>query len=771
VIDDERLQELLSKASSLYNTGEYQGAIAAWQEVLTLDPDSRKAMEGIRMATLLLGEWEPRAAGAPPEGAASQPADGAPGGEPQVPPEEMEATVDLGIARVRQLLAERKYEEAIEGAQALLPMTGRTEEIQRLIDEAQQAFESAPFVEEHLTLARELLDQERFAEAEVECRKIFVLDREHPLGRALLKQIRDRVQGSLRRAASQLGGMTIKLSMPEIREAGAQPASGGTASTDEPSAAGEPLVAGGPEEAATRTPLEEAFDAAGVVSGTEEILPTEPPTGPSGASIEAPAAPPEPTVVEAKTIVPPSMRMQPSKPAEGRAEAPAPAAPVVDFKGTDDPTAWETELTQLNLKEGERGLLRGTKAKAGAIPVDPGDGVDLMSLLDNDVGGPQEKAGTGSPAASQAPGAPGSPSVAAASAPHSRSASPAHRTEVIRPREAPRARAVANESPASVARMRGAERPPVPSPTTAGSGPSFLKVAVLLLLLVAGGGAAWWYFFKPQSLSGAWLPGQLATPPAGSPADPATAAAQGPILTPIGGSGSPQAQEGLDRDEASVVQAPPAIEVDEDSAGLPVAAGPPAPQQARPSPVPTGPIKPAGTAQVSPEEARRKVAAYTADGQRLMKLGKWREARAKFNAVLALDPVNFDAKELADQVQAKIDDEQRLQDDFDSMKQLVEEKDYENALRKLYRLPRDRGLGDVDLYTRNAWFNWAVVLMRAGNAPDALQKLSEVLAIDPDDAEALKLQEVAERYSTRAKDRVYQAFVAGLKLRAYNQKY
>jgi len=137
---------------------------------------------------------------------------------------------------------------------------------------------------------------------------------------------------------------------------------------------------------------------------------------------------------------------------------------------------------------------------------------------------------------------------------------------------------------------------------------------------------------------------------------------------------------------------------------------------------------------------------------------------------LALDPANFEVKELLDQAQSHIDEEQRLRDDLDSAKSLIAEKDYENALRKLYRLPRDRGLGDLDLYIRNAWFNWAVVLMKAGNATEALRKLSEVLGIDPNDAEALKLQEVAERYTTKAKDRVYYAFADSLKLRTYDRR-
>ncbi len=55
MIDEELLQELLAKASSLYNNGDYQGAIDTWNEVLQADPSNSKAREGIQMSHLLIG--------------------------------------------------------------------------------------------------------------------------------------------------------------------------------------------------------------------------------------------------------------------------------------------------------------------------------------------------------------------------------------------------------------------------------------------------------------------------------------------------------------------------------------------------------------------------------------------------------------------------------------------------------------------------------------------------------------------------------------------
>jgi tetratricopeptide (TPR) repeat protein len=259
--------------------------------------------------------------------------------------------------------------------------------------------------------------------------------------------------------------------------------------------------------------------------------------------------------------------------------------------------------------------------------------------------------------------------------------------------------------------------------------------------------------------------------------------APGPIPTPIGGPSRPQPQEGQpaagEPAGVAAVTAAPELAATEPAAPA-ESPGPPGggarPEVENPAAAPAGtpaadvPIKPREAPRLSPEETRRRIASYTADGRRLLALGKWREARAKFLAVLALDAANLDVKEMAAEAQAKIDDEQRLMNDMDSARQLVKDKDYENALRKLYRMPRDRGLGDIDLYIRNAWFNWAVVLLKAGNSKDAINKLNEVLVLDPDDAEALRLQEVAERYTAKAKDRVYYAFTDTLKLRAFDQR-
>jgi tetratricopeptide (TPR) repeat protein len=893
VIDDEKLQDLLGKASSFYNGGQYREAIEAWQAALALDPSNQKASEGVRMATLLLGDWEPAAAGEP---APEPPADGGDAGGTGVNPEEFEAGLALGLAQIRQRMAGREYEAAIDQARDLQTQAPDNEEIQRLLDEAQTGFESQPFVQEHLTLSRELLDQERYAEAESECKKIFVLDKEHPGGLALLKEIRSRIQESLQRAAQAMGGMTVKLNagdlgVPaaptaprrptpaatpappatapaggsvaedspfELDDSGLAPPSsagsgggiapsaadpdamfemsegvGGSASPPAPERSGPPAgskpaafagptefempasdgdLAGAQEEVASRNLLDAAF--ADIDAGVPAMPPAGTAPGPADEAF-APSADDQPEVIEAKTVVKPSVRIV--------APAPAASSAKKSAGGAASGSTWEDELSQLNAKEGEQGILRGAAKKTALPPAaakdatagardasaaKPGAGVgkkgapagkpgpapdpmadlDLMSLLDADIGMP-DIPGAGAEAAAApgtgavAPGRAGQASATLQMPPRPAGAKSRPRPAATAdpagaPDSTPQEDSGVGEDQATQHRPRERGRPAPPPPRPRSSMSKFFLLLVLVLMIA--GGAGWWFFFQPRTLSGASARDAMGGSPPGGSA-PAIPGGEAPIPTPIGSSGRPQDQEGDAAAVGSPAPSSPApaggaavAALGSDPAG-PAVAGTAAPALVGPTgrggkPPSNEPIKPAEQPTLSPAEAKRRVTTYMADGRRMMQTGKWREARAKLGAVLALDPANFEAKEMLDTAQEKIDAEQKILDEFESTRRLFEEKDYENALRKLYRLPRDKGLGDIDLFIQNTWYTWAVMLLKAGNCRDALVKLGEVLVLNPDDAEALKLQEVAERYQNRAKDKVFYAFVDTLQPRPMTKR-
>ena len=796
MIDDELLQELLAKASGLYNNGDYHGAIAAWKEALTADPSSQKAREGIQMATLLLGDWDPRLESADgPEPAAA--ADGAEASHARLTPEERAARLDDGVARVRTLLRQRQYSAAIEGARSLVPIDPDSDEVQRLVEDAQQAFESAPFIEEHLTLARELAAQERLSEAEVECRKVFVLDPANPDALALAAALRARMEAP--EGASSADGVTMRMEIADLMAAQERAGDPDGPGGDEVPAPAEKPEGGGTEaDAAIAASLPddlmdfdlETFGAAAV----ESMQPAAPPAQASDPMPEAgpdqdpgmsaldqdgfdlePQSPETPAtdraaeeIVDAETVVPPAVRLVPRTGGESEsveallektedvisipmappaaAVSPSPAATPAG------PIGWEEELESLNIKTGEHDIV-GRSASLNTTPATPSGGeMDLSSLLgdDNDD-------------------VPGRPEAAPPSAAGLRPASRPHEESPLDDLASGLAdemigggTAIADEAtavpadapdpePQSVPAAPPRQRPRLSVPP--------IMFAVLGVVILAGAGAVWWFFYQPKTAAA-----QVSAPPAGDPpADRATGAAgAGPIPTPLGSTSRQPAQTaGNDASVAALAATPGAPET------APGAAPGAAPADTR------GAVEPApapAPARPSPEVLRREATRHLADGRRLMAAEKWQEARGELAAALALDPVNFECKEMLDQVQAKVDEEVKVTRDLDEARRAFADKDYQGALWKLYRLPRDPRLGTVDVYIRNAWFNWAVVGLKGGDAVDARQKLTEVLTADPADAEAKKMLDVAERYSSRAKDRVFYSFTDSLRFRTFDQK-
>ena len=737
MIDDELLQELLSKASGLYNNGEYRGAIDVWKEVLQLDGTSQKAREGIQMATLLLAGWESPAE-AESEPAPAAPSDGAPADTAGLSREDIEARLDAGVARVHALLKERKYSEAVEGARGLVPFDPDSEEVQRLVEEAQQAFESAPFIEEHLLLARELAAQERFDEAETECRKVFALDPANPEGHALIADLRRRApsagpQAEPARAPvdfeelSDVGGSTIKIDLSQVLPQRSAPTSEASTPAADPAAETipEPLP-------------DDMFE-----------LDMEPSA--AAAPEPAPAPDADAEFVDATTVVPPSQRLVP------RAETPGETAedlmkrldrePVIlptQAQAASGPGGWEKELESLNVESGAHEIIgRSASMTASEAPQPEGE-ADLSSLLDDDIGPIPGMAPAGKP-------------VAAEPAPEPS------------PRAVTSARAVERQAPGSAA--------PPPEPRSRAALPTYF--ALFGLLLVVAGVAAWWFLLQPRMAAG-----RAAAPPAGSPPPSASSGLQpggnsGPIPTPIGSTSKQPIEPLRSQEEAQAPAAAPAAPDTMAQAPVPApadgtrnspappsaAAGPGAAVEDAPEPAPEIVVRPK-----SPEDLKRAVARHMADGRRFVAQEKWREARSEFASALALDPVNFECKELLDQTQTHVDQELKVQKELDEARQAFTDKDYQGALWKLYRLPKSPIVGNVDRYIRNAWFNWAVVGLKGGDASDARQKLSEVLSADPDDAEAQKLQEIAVRYASKPKDRIFYSFVDTLHYRGFDQE-
>ncbi|MCI0656153.1 MAG: hypothetical protein L0170_03680, partial [Acidobacteria bacterium] len=237
-------QQLLNKATALYHSGDYRQAIQVWQELLSQDPQNQRALEGIRMASLLLEEAQTGESSTPiaGESAASE-------------TPEVIAKVREGIQKVRSFLSLARYMDAMEVCQALLQLAPRSEAVREVLEEARDAYEAQPFIDEHLEIARQLFVQERLDEATAEIQKIFFLSANHGEAKKLeakieaLRQKRspDTEPSAPTAPASPSGADTRQLQMPpdfgealDLPQESPEPAISALASGSETSAPSDP---------------------------------------------------------------------------------------------------------------------------------------------------------------------------------------------------------------------------------------------------------------------------------------------------------------------------------------------------------------------------------------------------------------------------------------------------------------------------------------------------------------------------------------------------
>jgi len=125
----DQMQSLLEKAGDLYNQGRYDKAIEAWNEVLRADPANKKANEGIRMASLLMShDAEELAAISPPS------EDG----------DSFRDRIEAIMFRVRDLVAEGNYADAIDGCTLLEDLAAGDPDVERLCAEVRAAVPADP---------------------------------------------------------------------------------------------------------------------------------------------------------------------------------------------------------------------------------------------------------------------------------------------------------------------------------------------------------------------------------------------------------------------------------------------------------------------------------------------------------------------------------------------------------------------------------------------------------------------------------------------------
>jgi tetratricopeptide (TPR) repeat protein len=608
-----------------------------------------------------------------------------------------------GMTRIRDKLAARDFRAALQECEALAALSPSSEEIKSLTDQARSGIESEPFIRAALERAEKELKTGHFEMVEVLCRKVLSLD-------AANRQARTYLYMAQRRTA----GQTDVPPAGEVDSAAPPPAH------DSPAAAPEAAPA---EEGVAPDPLAGLVDEIG-----SDLSPLDLAGG------EAVSASPAP---DAKAGLEPAV-------------APAPGSmPISAFERGEEIDASQLESIPLGaprptpttrsaadlIQDGsvytgpDPDALEGEaapRARRAAAPAPPAplpaeeSGLPLPDL-GSDLGDPA------APAAERRPGSRTPQSLAGAASP-------------------------APGRPAKADKTTTATIPARSLPAARAGGSSWLKAAAVLLLLVGGiaGAAIWWL---NRSTVRATEP---SVPPL-KPMKPAVASVSGPP------EGSPAAAHPQDAAQApsppAGSQAPGGETPGAQPAPAAASAGaqPPGVQAAQPAApaIPSDPAARQAWAQKQYAEARRRF------GE-----GNLREAKTLLAGVLEADPMLFEAKDLMEKVDERLLERRKFEEDVQTVRRSFEASDFHSALWKLYRL--QEAYPEVPGWDRNiaaAWYNWGVTLLKAANCREAIEKFNEVLAVIPQDREAVRLRAVAERYLQRDKDAAYYSYVDGLNLR------
>ncbi|HKY33128.1 MAG TPA: tetratricopeptide repeat protein [Candidatus Polarisedimenticolia bacterium] len=168
---------------------------------------------------------------------------------------------------------------------------------------------------------------------------------------------------------------------------------------------------------------------------------------------------------------------------------------------------------------------------------------------------------------------------------------------------------------------------------------------------------------------------------------------------------------------------------------------------------------------------RAQASGLRSKGRQHYEQGRWAEAILTFREALRIDPADFDAQDLLDKAMIRLEKQAHLEKETDQATRYFMEGDYAAALHKFYRLQQDHpGMREIEVFIRNAWFNWGVMLLQSGAVDEAAEKFTEVLELSPGDATASRARDVARRYHGRQRDSVLDSFASSLRPRTIDQR-
>jgi tetratricopeptide (TPR) repeat protein len=202
----------------------------------------------------------------------------------------------------------------------------------------------------------------------------------------------------------------------------------------------------------------------------------------------------------------------------------------------------------------------------------------------------------------------------------------------------------------------------------------------------------------------------------------------------------------------------------------PEAAPAPAPEAADPgpsaAPAETRPAQATEERTAAPRTDPKTALTLLEKGRDLMEAGDFAAAEEVFAEALGLDPVNAEIATWHGRATTKAEEARKRNDERDAALAAFERRDFENALRRFYRLQEQEPGGAYERYIAIAWYNWGLEFLAAGNLREADVKMNEVLTLNADDADAKGIKELVAEYANRAKDRAFYTRIQALRYRS-----
>jgi len=738
-MDEPKIKELLDTAGREYSQGKYAEAIAHWQQVLTLDRANQKAKEGIRMAQLLVVNWE--AAESDPGG------DGAVLLTTEGTDAETQHKIDVGIARVRELMAGGRYQEAFEGCQLLAELAPGVAPVSDLLEEVTQAREAQPFVKERLERANRFIAQGKNKEAAEEARNVLSVDRMN----LRAKEILDRATG---------GGDEAK---PKTQSA-FQVDRGGKAPPPSPFS--------GRAAKDTDALLAQFEFEPTAPAGTKSAKPPAAAKGEGALPIDLDLSPPDAagagggpgSDAKIKTLIEDGEGLFAKKKFQAAIEVwsrvyaidrtHAQAGVLIDrAKAVLEDLSRQVDETYFRgvdaLESGN--LAEARKHLQEVLTIHP-EHPDAQRYLQQVEERSKGKAAASAPqarpatdAARPSPGAPPPPSplpsktakpqpsplpppskAAQEAAALDSSSVPLAISADEHPRPAPKSPKEHTSQPSVSPGVM--KRKPV-QPVAKSSMPMVLVGGAIALVLLLGAG--WFLLLR-------------------------------------GGSSAPSSSEPHAIPAPAPVEAPPPEPAD--AHGTAAGTAPPAPRstlEVRPGTAPTA----AASAAAEAAATKKKLDGLMKEGRDLVRDERFAEAVSVFDQVLSLDPANLDAVDLKSKAAGEAQKTAKFNRELDSAKAAFADGDWAGSLYKLYRLREEhKEMTTLPRFIRNANYNWGVEALSGFEVDNAIEHFKDALEMAPGDPAIQKNTEFAARYRRHGRDAAFDSFVKSLTMKSLDEK-